>query len=123
LKLHKTKRQSTTTQEERERGALAAWTSAASVGDYLKRLNLQATQHQSAAITGSSSYATTATAGGGGGWTSTTTSSTPIHPPLPFNPVMDEVQCYLQAARISYGIIMRLKDEGKIYYAALKHLM
>jgi len=88
------------------------------VGDYLKRLDVQKKMGRPSSST--TSIPTTTMEGG---VTTTTTSSTTIQSHPPFNPMMHEVQSYLQAAQISYGIIMRLKDEGKIYYAALKHLM
>jgi len=38
-------------------------------------------------------------------------------------PVLHELHSYLEAARLAYSAIMKLKDEGRIYPGAMKRLL
>ena len=106
LKLYKTRTQ---LKQEREE-ALASWTPASSVGDYIARLNLHLASN------------TIACNGGLDDTRATTTTATPTST-IPRHPVIHELQGYMASAQMAYKIIMDLKDEGKVHLGALKHML
>jgi len=42
---------------------------------------------------------------------------------VPSQPVLHELQLYTKAAKLAYGVIMSLKEEGKIRHEPLKRLL